>query len=238
MGESTGLSIEPCGSNSRRSNTCNADSRTRPLMADATIPRIGVFIVSRDRLAIEVKGLTAAPDAAVNGADCTRDRAAGNMHVVPGAEPAMTSKSGDGEAVATMRSRRGSPMPAASRLPIMAMSTRRSITPRPCSIRAPRTTSPIAAAINMAGAARRHRKRSQTGARGPRGPAMRRRRAAAVRARRRRHGAAVGAARRRSRSRHRQRLCPDTQALRHHPHPLRHRHDLLRPGDRRRRSRR
>jgi len=33
MDESTGLSIEPFGS-----NTFNADSRTRPLMADATIP--------------------------------------------------------------------------------------------------------------------------------------------------------------------------------------------------------
>jgi hypothetical protein len=42
---------------------------------------IGFLFLSRDRLAMEVKGLTAAPDAAVNGADFTemkrRARAAG-----------------------------------------------------------------------------------------------------------------------------------------------------------------
>ena len=42
--------------------------------------------VCRDRLPIEVKGLTVAPGAAVNGADFTSDEAAATMRVAAGAE--------------------------------------------------------------------------------------------------------------------------------------------------------
>jgi hypothetical protein len=57
------------------------------LRPDAAIPtRIGFFALSRDRLAIEVKGLTAAPDAAVYGADFTPDEAAVENARAAGAE--------------------------------------------------------------------------------------------------------------------------------------------------------
>jgi cystathionine beta-lyase len=46
-------------------------------------------------LSIEVKGLTAAPDAAVNGADFTRKRAGAPRSAYHGVEIPMTSKSGD-----------------------------------------------------------------------------------------------------------------------------------------------
>jgi hypothetical protein len=50
-------------------------------------PPFSVFVLSRDRLSIEVKGLTAAPDAAVNDADFTPDEAAGKMRVPPVRKP-------------------------------------------------------------------------------------------------------------------------------------------------------
>jgi hypothetical protein len=72
-----------------RSIPCNAGSRIRRCCGpDAAIPtHIGVFVLSRDRLSIEVKGLTAAPGAAVNGADFTPDEAAIEMRVPPVRKP-------------------------------------------------------------------------------------------------------------------------------------------------------
>ena len=127
--------------------------------------------LSRDRLAIEVKGLTAVPVAAVNGADFTREeQPRAKCHARHRRGTPHDRQTAAAKAPATIRSRRGSPMPAATRPRITAMSTPRSTTPRPCSTRAPRTTSPIAAAINTVGAARRPRKRFQNALKDIEGP--------------------------------------------------------------------
>jgi hypothetical protein len=57
--------IVPC-----RSTPCNAGCRIR-LVPMQPFPPNWLLVLSRDRLAIEVKGLTAAPVAAVNGTDLT-----------------------------------------------------------------------------------------------------------------------------------------------------------------------
>ena len=143
--------VSPAAEASRR----RAGAPTRPIP-----PSSASSVLSRDRLAIEVKGLTAAPDAAVNGADFhskTSRRVAqrvsrrGNSH---DQQERRRPQPQDRDASHPRRPRPG-------RSPRLRQ-YRRSTTPRPCSIRAPRTMSRIAPAINTAAAARRRRRRSRT----------------------------------------------------------------------------
>ena len=78
-----------------------------------------------------------------------------------GMEARMTGKAGD-EIARDYKAATRSPMPAATPPRITATSIPPSTTPRPCSIRAPRNTSRIAAATSTGGAARRPRRPSRT----------------------------------------------------------------------------
>ena len=109
---------------------------------------------SRERSGCEVKGLTLAADAAVYA----------------GARDAVPRAARTGSAKTPWRRRRKADSsrtpawspPAATPKASTASSIRRSITPRPCFTRRPRIRWRIARAINMAAAARRPPKRSNT----------------------------------------------------------------------------
>ena len=127
-----------------------------------------------------------------------------------------------------------SPPAGAIRTPITATSTRRSITPRRCSIAPPRTSWPGAASTSTAGAAPRPPRRWRWPSRPIDGPGLRGRRTAALRTCRHFDRPAVGGPRRRSRAGDRQLLRPDPQVLRRRAGPVRRLHHLLRSLDRRR----
>ena len=124
--------------------------------------------------------------------------------------------------------------PAATRRPITASSIRRSITPRPCSIRPPKTMSRTARRYQYG-----RRGTPTIGGAGRRIARDRRRRTAPAsrccrRAWRRSRPRCCRSAGRRPRAGHRQRLPADAQFLRRRAQALRRRDDLLRSADRRR----